>query len=69
MDRDTRTSSNSPSTAHGELACVDAEALLAEALAENANLRNENDTLIRRLDNAIGRKNVAIDEAVAHRSR
>jgi hypothetical protein len=57
-----------PMSAHGEIDCADAEALLADALAECSRLRAENRLLNRRLEIAIGQKNVAIDEAVHARS-
>lgn len=53
---------------HGELDCADTEAILADVTADNARLYVENASLQRRLDIAIGRKNLAIDEAVEFRS-
>lgn len=55
--------------AHGELACADAEVLLAEVTAENVRLRAELHSLSRRFENVVAQKNIAIDEAVEARSR
>lgn len=54
---------------HGDLDCADAEALLAEAEAENTRLRAQVTELNRRLENAVHSKQNAIDEAVALRGR
>lgn len=60
--------------AHGELDCLDTEALLLESTAEIDRLRTENqmlrhqvDDLLRRLDDVSARKRAAIDEAISLR--